>query len=82
MKFVVGGLGWFTNNRLVAAGTVIDTGNQPGPQIPMDAVPLDLATFYYMTSWGVAGMGYPMDSISTRFVPVSPTFTYHPPPPP
>jgi hypothetical protein len=80
-RFVVGGGGWAVNNRLVAAGTTIDTGNAPNPVIPPDATPLDYPTWAYMVSLGVVGMGYDPDLISTAFLVVSPTWPYRPIPP-
>lgn len=91
MRYIVGGRGWPARQGnggvlFIAAGTFIDDGLLPdlaleGP--PPDAVPLDLATYQYMTSTGgVVGKGYPPWQVDTRLIgtgpgPLPPLTTTH-----
>jgi hypothetical protein len=64
MKYQIGPAGWPIGERLIKAGTIIDTSmiewaNLRWVPPPMDAIALDQATYDYMTG----RLGYPISKV-------------------
>jgi hypothetical protein len=84
MKYYVGGVGWEVRHpslsRLFLPPSTLIDDSLPqwaylvGQGPPIDCIPLDQATYNFMTSNGVIGLGFPYwrVAVSPGIVPIEP----------